>query len=203
MRRTPILTLLLLVVLTVVFVLGTGVDGAAAATVTRYQQNAAQLTYTGTWSVGSATAASGGSYRYANASGHGGDRHLQRHVPRLDQPRKRPTYGIATVSVDGGAPVTVDLYNDVGAVSAEGLGNGHSTAGYHTVRIEWTGTRNAAATNTNIGVDAFDVAGTLVGGDPRRADRPAPGLARELDQGLDHLVLRRHRLVRQLGRIVA
>ncbi len=69
MRRTSILALPLLAALTAVFVCGIGVSGAGAATVTRYQQNAAQLTYTGTWPVGSATAASGGSYRYANTSG--------------------------------------------------------------------------------------------------------------------------------------
>jgi hypothetical protein len=30
-----------------------------------------------------------------------------------------------------------------------------------TLTIEWTGAKNAAATDTNIGVDALDVAGTL------------------------------------------
>ncbi len=44
MRRTPIVTLLLLVVLTVVFAFGIGGGRRGAATVTRYQQNASQLT---------------------------------------------------------------------------------------------------------------------------------------------------------------
>jgi len=34
-------------------------------------------------------------------------------------------------------------------------------AGLHTVKIEWTGTKSAAATDTNINVDAVDVTGTL------------------------------------------
>jgi len=33
--------------------------------------------------------------------------------------------------------------------------------GTHRVKIEWTGAKNASATDYNIGVDAFDVVGTL------------------------------------------
>jgi hypothetical protein len=34
-------------------------------------------------------------------------------------------------------------------------------AGVHTVKIEWTGTKNSASTGTYINTDAFDVIGTL------------------------------------------
>jgi hypothetical protein len=160
MKRTSIPALLLLVALTVVFVFGTGSDGAAAASVTRYQQNAAQLTYTGTWSVGSAATASGGSYRYANASGMAVTATFNG-ASLAWISKKGPTYGIANVSLDGGAPVTVDLYNASVLFQQKVWETGALSTGYHTVRIEWTGTKNSAATNTNIGVDAFDVAGTL------------------------------------------
>jgi hypothetical protein len=34
-------------------------------------------------------------------------------------------------------------------------------SGTHTVTITWTGTKNPSATNTYVGVDGFDVVGTL------------------------------------------
>ena len=201
MRRTPIVTLLLLVVLTVVFVFGTGVDGAAAATVTRYQQNAAQLTYIGTWSVGSATAASGGSYRYANASGMAVTATFNG-TSLAWISKMGPTYGIAKVQVDGGATVPVDLYSPTVLYQQKVWETGTLTAGYHTVRIELDRHQEPRGHQHQHRRGRLRRRGDAGCGDARRADRPAPGLARQLGQGLSDLVLRRHRLVRELGRIV-
>jgi Peptidase family M28 len=162
MRRIAIVAPLLLVTLTIVFVFGIGVGGASAATLTRYQQNASQLTYGGTWTVVSSTAASGGSYRYANASGMSVTAAFNgTYLAWIG--KKGPTYGIAKVTVDGGPPVNVDLYNGSAVYQQKVWETDTLGAGLHTVKIEWTGTKNAAATNTNIGVDAFDVAGSLDG----------------------------------------
>jgi hypothetical protein len=162
MRRTAILAPLLLVALTLVLVFGMGAGGANAVTVTRYQQNASQLAYAGTWTVSSATAASGGSFRYANASGMSVTATFNGTYLAWIA-KKGPTYGIANVRVDGGSPVTVDLYSSSVVYQQKAWETGTLAAGFHTVKIEWTGTKNGAATNTNVGVDAFDVAGSLVG----------------------------------------
>ena len=162
MRRIAIITPLLLVTLTLVFVFGIGVGGASAATLTRYQQNASQLTYAGTWTVASATAASGGSYRWANSSGMSVTATFSG-TSLAWIAKKGPTYGIAKVSVDGGSPAMVDLYSGGALFQQKVWETGTLGAGFHTVKIEWNGTRNALSTNTNIDVDAFDVAGALVG----------------------------------------
>ena len=161
MRRTAIVAPLLLVLLTMVLVCGTWVGAAAAAGATRYEQTATQLSYAGAWSAGSAAAASGGSYRYVNSAG-GAVTATFDGTSLAWISKKGPTYGIARVSLDGEAPVTVDLYNTSIVYQQKVWETGILSPGYHTVAITWTGTRNAAATNTNIGVDALDVMGTLV-----------------------------------------
>lgn len=64
--------------------------------------------------------------------------------------------GIASVSIDGGTPTTVDLYksgataNQVQFYTISGL-----PLGYHTIQVSATGTKNAASTGINITVDYF------------------------------------------------
>jgi hypothetical protein len=161
MRRIATITPVLLVTLTVVFLFG--ITGAAsAATLTRYQQNASQLTYSGTWTVASATAASSGSYRWANSSGLSVTATFSG-TSLAWIAKKGPSYGIAKVSVDGGSPTTVDLYSSGALYQQKVWETGALSAGFHTVKIEWTGTRNSLATGATVDVDAFDVAGALVG----------------------------------------
>jgi hypothetical protein len=162
MRRTAIFAPLLLATLTLVFGLAVFADEAGAATLTRYQQNASQLAYTGVWTVSSATQASGGSYRVANASGMSMTATFNG-TSLVWVSKTAPTYGMAKVSVDGGTAVTVDLYSAAIKYQQKVWATGTLSAGYHTVKIVWTGTKNPAATGTNICVDALDVAGSLVG----------------------------------------
>lgn len=68
-----------------------------------------------------------------------------------------PDAGIALVSVDGGTPTPVDLYSPGIKVqevvfTATGLADAK-----HTLKIEVTGQKNAAATAAKVFVDAFDV----------------------------------------------
>ncbi len=72
------------------------------------------------------------------------------------------------MTLDSDAPVTVDLYSpdtkwQQKVWSATGL-----TDGTHTLTIAYTGTKNPAAVGAYIGVDAFDILGTIVqaGGPP-------------------------------------
>ena len=70
---------------------------------------------------------------------------------------KGPDGGIATVQIDGGAPIEVDTYNPTAkfqetVFTASGLADGN-----HTLTITTTGRRNAASSAPRIVVDAFDV----------------------------------------------
>ena len=67
-----------------------------------------------------------------------------------------PDRGMATVSVDGGAATTVDLYSPTLKPAtlvwqATNLG----TATGHTIRVTVLSTRNAAATGNKVDIDAY------------------------------------------------
>jgi hypothetical protein len=55
----------------------------------------------------------------------------------------------------------IDLYSPTSVFKSSVWNTGTLASGTHTVRIEGTGTKNASATNTYVGIDAFDVVGTL------------------------------------------
>jgi IPT/TIG domain len=131
-----------------------------APVINRYEQADSRLKFAGTWTVSSAASASGGSFRFANASG------ASVTVPFTGTSlswlaKTSPAYGKAKVTVDGGAPVKVDLYSAATRYQQSVWNTGKMTSGPHWVKIEWTGTRNPSATDTNIGADAFDVLGSL------------------------------------------
>ncbi len=127
----------------------------------RYQQNDPGLVYSGTWSANvTTTAASGGSFRYANASGASVTVKFTG-TSFIWLNKKSPVYGIANVVVDGAPPVQVDLYNATEIWQQKVWQSATLSAGTHTITISWTGAKNPAATNTNIGVDAVDILGTM------------------------------------------
>jgi hypothetical protein len=159
MKKWIILALLLFA-LTIVLVVGIG-DRADAATVTRYQQNAAGLSYTGTWTVSSTSLASGGSFRFANASGASVTTTFNGTYFAWIAKRSS-VYGIAKVTLDGKSTFSVDLYSPTVLYRQKVWDTGTLAPGYHTVKIQWTGTRNSRATATNIGIDAVDVSGNLL-----------------------------------------
>ncbi len=161
MRRRATLIPLLMAALAAVLSLGIGWDSAAAATVTRYEQGAAQLARSGTWTTVTSTSASGGSYTRADAPGAVVSATFKGTSFAWIAP-VGPGYGIASVSLDGGSPLSVDLYGGAPAFGKV-WSTGALASGYHTVRISWTGRKNTAVGGTAIGIDAFDVAGTLVG----------------------------------------
>lgn len=72
-----------------------------------------------------------------------------------------PKFGVASVSIDGGAPTDVDLYTADTRFRQVVFGTGALTEGRHTVRIAWTGRKNPAASDTFVGLDAALVDGTL------------------------------------------
>jgi uncharacterized protein (DUF3820 family) len=129
---------------------------------TRYQQNNTKLVYTGTWySNNAAPSASGGSFKYTNVTGASVTVHFTGNYLRWVA-KQGPAYGIASVTLDGVDMGTVDLYWPTDNWQWTVWSTVFLTSpGAHTLVITCTGTKRAAATNTYIGVDAFDVWGTL------------------------------------------
>jgi SpoIID/LytB domain protein len=133
---------------------------ASGPTPTRYEQSDSHIAYTGTWTTWNTGYVSGSSCKYSNLTGAAVN--LQFTGTYLSWVGiKGPLYGKAKVTVDSGTPEVIDLYSPTSVFKSSVWNTGTLTSGTHTVRIEWTGTKNASATNTYIGMDAFDVAGTL------------------------------------------
>jgi hypothetical protein len=126
----------------------------------RYQQTNNKLVYAGDWKATSDASASGDSFAFVNAAGASVTiRFNGVHLVWLA--KKSSSYGKAQVTVDGGSPVTVDLYSADVLWRQEVWNSGVLGSGSHTVVIQWTGSKNAAATDTNINIDYLYVAGTL------------------------------------------
>lgn len=127
----------------------------------RIEQADSRLHYAGTWTLGSSTSYSGGSHRYANASGATVTAEFEGAYFAWIA-KKGSNYGIAKVTLDDTKTYTVDLYSSSTAYKQKvwetpaGL-----AAGPHKVKIEWTGTKRAASGGTYISVDAFDYIGTI------------------------------------------
>jgi subtilisin family serine protease len=127
---------------------------------TRYEQTDSRLKWSGTWTTASSTSYSGGSFRYANASG--SKVTIEFTGVRLTLiAKKASNYGIARVSLDGGVPVSVDFYSSTTLYKQKVWSTPFLVPGNHTVTITWTGTKRSAATATNINLDAVDVIGSL------------------------------------------
>lgn len=125
------------------------------------EQTDARLRYTGTWSTWSNSALSGASYAYASGADAGVTVAVDGGTTIELVTRTGPEFGIASITVDDGPPQDVDLYTSDNryqqpfAVALPGSGG-------HTVRIEWTGRKNAAARSSYVGVDAIRTDGTIV-----------------------------------------
>jgi hypothetical protein len=137
---------------------------------TRYEDTNGNLSYTGSWTSQSSTALSGGSYRYTNnASGTVTAAFTGTGIDWITVMQK--SSGIASVSVDGGAWIPVDLYSATYAPASKAWGVSGLPDRLHTVRIQWSGSKNASGTGTFVGADAFDVRGTLVNAKPSRVQQ--------------------------------
>jgi N-acetylmuramoyl-L-alanine amidase len=127
---------------------------------TRYQQTDSRLAYAGTWYTWAASDASGGNYKYANSGSPSVT--VKFTGTNLNWVGVKGTnFGIAKITIDGTTTQTVDLYNASPLVTTV-WSSPTLASGTHTVKIEWTGTKNTKSTATYIAADAFDVAGTLV-----------------------------------------
>jgi hypothetical protein len=133
---------------------------AKAPVTTRYQQTDAKLVYAGSWLSGWTWSASGGSFGYAGSAG--AEVTVKFNGTYLSWLAKTgPGFGKAKVTLDGGTPFYVDLYGWSDLYKQTVYSTGLLDAGDHTLTIQWSGTKNAAARSTQINVDALDIVGTL------------------------------------------
>jgi parallel beta-helix repeat protein len=71
---------------------------------------------------------------------------------------RSPRYGMASVSIDGGAAVTVDLYSATQQWRVVGWSFAGLSSGSHTLTIKVLGVKNAASSGTKVLVDATVIA---------------------------------------------
>jgi uncharacterized protein YkwD len=117
---------------------------------TRYEQTAAGIACTGTWTVGTSSSYSGSSYKYSGSIG--ATVSIAFKGTSLDWiAKKSASMGTATVSVDGGAAQTVNLYSLATLYKQNVWTTGPLDYGLHTVKI--------TRVTRSINVDAVDVTG--------------------------------------------
>ena len=133
-------------------------EESAAAAALPHEQTDSFLTYAGAWTTTSTASASGGSFAFANSAGTSVTIHFTG-TGLTWIAKKSSVYGKAQVTLDGGDPVIVDLYGASVLWQQKVWDTGTLDSGAHTVKIEWTGTKRAAATGTNINIDSVAVTG--------------------------------------------
>jgi len=127
---------------------------------TRYEDDDSRIAYEGGWTKAANSKRSAGSWSYVNAAGAKAIIHFTGTTAELFA-STAPTYGKASVSLDGGDPVTVDLYSGAYLHNVRVWERTDLAETTHTVVVEWTGTKNAASSGTGIGIDAFDMRASL------------------------------------------
>ena len=136
------------------------VVGTLKPSTARHEQNDARLSYGGPWVVSSASGLSSGTQETLYAPGSVTVKFEGTYLAWIT--RKASYYGVARVTLDGKTSTTVDLYSPTEVYKAKVYSTGLLARGPHTLTIEWTGVKNPASAYHLIGVDAFDVAGSLM-----------------------------------------
>jgi hypothetical protein len=127
---------------------------------TRFQETDSRFYFSSGWSTSTYSAYSGGAEKYSHQFG------ATVWVPfrgaRFDYIAKTANnLGIASVSVDGGPAVAVDLYSRTTAYKVKVWSTDWLTDGLHVVKIVCSGKKNLKSSGTSLTIDAVDVVGTL------------------------------------------
>ncbi|TLM97848.1 MAG: hypothetical protein FDZ75_03675, partial [Actinobacteria bacterium] len=126
----------------------------------RVQQTDSKISWGGSWSTASYSGYSGGDLKTARGVGAGYT--ITFNGTYIDLiALTGPGYGKAKVILDGTTSQTVDFYSTNWTNQVPVWGNHALSAGNHTIRVEWTGSKNASATGDTINLDAIDVNGPL------------------------------------------
>lgn len=128
--------------------------------VTRIEETASQVSFTGAWNVDSVcTTCSGGTDRYTSGPDSLASFSFTGTRVRWLGWRKHAG-GIARVYLDGAFIADVDLYSSTVSAQAPLFTSEVLADGPHTLLIEATATNSPAAAGSVVSVDAFDVAGS-------------------------------------------
>ncbi|MFJ8045986.1 ricin-type beta-trefoil lectin domain protein [Kitasatospora sp. NPDC096147] len=134
-----------------------GVYGGAGLAPTRTEDTGAA--YSGAWSTTGCGGCSGGSARTSTTAGATATFTFTGRTLSL-YGIQTGTGGIATVSVDGGAPVEVNTYTPAGTANGQIVWTGPQlAAGTQTVTVTNTGTADPRSTGTAVSLDSWTVSG--------------------------------------------
>lgn len=135
------------------------VQPVAPPQLVRYESEYGSIVYQGVWTDTLDALASGGFVRSADTTSTATVAFTGTALTILS--KVGPSFGKASVSVDGGTPEVVELYSKKVANQQPVWSTSGLASQEHTVTVEWTGVRNAASTDTEINIDAFVVLGSL------------------------------------------
>ena len=125
----------------------------------RIEQTAPSITWAGAWTTGSSAILSGGSQRYSASPGARATFYFSGTSVRWIGARA-PSYGKASVSIDGGTPLRYRPVRDQARVQAGASSDGRDCPNaQHTLIVRVLGSSRPGAKGRNVSIDAFDVAG--------------------------------------------
>jgi SpoIID/LytB domain protein len=127
---------------------------------TRYEESASGATTSGPWTTVKGSVLSGGTYVYTHTAGARMTVAFQGTGIVLVGP-VYPHFGKAEVRLDGAVVATVDEYGPVAGFQQHLYQVTGLPSTVHTLTVTALGTKDSASTDTFVGVDAFDVFGTL------------------------------------------
>jgi len=129
---------------------------ASTPAVTRYEEDHASVSYTGSWGAYNGASHSGGSIKASKATGdYAVFTFTGTKVTWIGN--KNFNRGIAKVYIDGVYQQDVDCYSDPGQFQVELFTKTGLTNAEHTIKIEVKGTKNASSSDLWVPIDAFDV----------------------------------------------
>jgi hypothetical protein len=138
-----------------------------------YQESDQNLSYSGSWRSNNGNSYSGGGAVYAFRAGTSVTVDFSG-TSLTWLAKTASSCGKAQVTLDGGSPVTVDLYSSSTRYQQAVYNTGTLANGTHSLTISWTGQKNSRANGTYVYIDAFQVAGTLVGDSSTSTTAPSP-----------------------------
>jgi hypothetical protein len=121
------------------------------------EQTDTKIAYRGAWDVSSSSGASGGTFNSTSAQGSSATVFFTGTAVRYVA-TTGPSFGRATLTLDGGSPVYVDLYSSSLRYKRIMWSAFDLNAGNHVLTVSWTGQKNARAKAATVNLDAVMVA---------------------------------------------
>ncbi|MDR3687692.1 MAG: chitobiase/beta-hexosaminidase C-terminal domain-containing protein, partial [Coriobacteriia bacterium] len=131
------------------------------ASLTRIENTDPTIVFVGSWTTALSSLRSGGSWAYTTTNGSTATLKFSGTSVVLIT-TTGSSWGIASITVDGGTPYQVDLYTTASAHQKAVWSLVGLTNGPHTVTVAQSGLKNPLSSGYGIGVDAFDISGTTL-----------------------------------------